>query len=61
MLERSHFERRGLRLRALGLVSVLGTVIAFVFAMLCIFAGSKPNMMEDYDMFTVSYLGMKYT
>lgn len=53
MLERSHFEHGRIKLRALGLVALLGTIAAFVLTMLCIFAGSKPNMMENYDMFTV--------
>ena len=53
MLEHTHIRRGRIGLRALGVVSVLGTIAAFVLTILCIFAGSKPNMMENYDMFTV--------
>ncbi|KAL9083738.1 MAG: hypothetical protein Q9165_008404 [Trypethelium subeluteriae] len=54
MLERTHFEHGRFKIRAVGVVALLGTIVAFVLSMLCIFAGSKPNMMEKYDLFTLN-------
>ncbi|KAL9067566.1 MAG: hypothetical protein Q9157_006770 [Trypethelium eluteriae] len=54
MLERTHYENGRFKVRAVGVVALLGTIAAFVLSMLCIFAGSKPNMMENYDLFTLN-------
>ncbi|KAI9657752.1 MAG: hypothetical protein M1821_002928 [Bathelium mastoideum] len=54
MLEHSHIQHGRLKLRALGVVALLSTIAAFILTILCIFAGSKPNMMENYDMFTLN-------
>ena len=40
--------------RGLTILSVLIMAVAFILGMLCIFAGRKPGMMEDYAIFTLN-------
>ena len=41
-------------MRLIALFPLLCVIVAFVLSMLCIFAGSKPGFMENFDLLTVS-------
>lgn len=48
-------------MRLTALFPLACAIAAFILSMLCLFAGSKPNFMEDYAIVTVSFLCMSST
>ncbi|KAI9709254.1 MAG: hypothetical protein M1820_003374 [Bogoriella megaspora] len=44
----------GSRYRLLAILPILGTFTALILCFLCLFAGHKANMMEDYSIFTLN-------